>query len=538
MTAQDALQRRLEFLQFDHAATRLLEKHAARIRDLLPGALDAFYEQVRRFPEVRRFFDQESQIQRAKGAQVGHWSQILTGRFDGAYLESVGRIGRMHAAMGLEPRWYIGGYALILQHLTQGLTVETRGPFGFGGRKADERAELAQVAALIVKAAMFDMDIVISTYFEAASEARKAAEAKATADSEALVASVFGLALKKLADGDTTYRMLDDVPAAYLPLRVDFNAALELLQHAIGAIAENAGAMRTGAGEISQAADDLSKRTEQQAATLEETAAALDQITATVRKTAEGSQRASGVVNGARSDAERSGEIVGAAVEAMGQIERSAQKISQIIGVIDEIAFQTNLLALNAGVEAARAGDAGRGFAVVASEVRALAQRSADAAKEIKALISASSQQVAQGVSLVGRTGEALSGIVAKVGEITSVVSEITASTQEQATALSQVNTAVNQMDQVTQQNAAMVEQSTAASHALSAEAEALAQLAGRFRTGREGAAPTVRVPRDHPRGARPKTADFRARYARAALKPTSQFAPAPSADEQGWEEF
>ncbi|MGH6955246.1 MAG: methyl-accepting chemotaxis protein, partial [Caulobacteraceae bacterium] len=295
--------------------------------------------------------------------------------------------------------------------------------------------------------------------------------------------------------------------------------------------------MRSGSGEISQAADNLSKRTEQQAASLEETAAALDEITATVRKTAEGANHAREIVSTARADAEQSGEVVRRAVGAMSAIEQSAQQISQIIGVIDEIAFQTNLLALNAGVEAARAGDAGKGFAVVASEVRALAQRSADAAKEIKALISASTQQVGQGVDLVGQTGQSLERIVGQVAEITGVVSEIAASAQEQATGLQEVNTAVNQMDQVTQQNAAMVEQSTAASHSLSQEAGELARLVGRFKVGEEPVvSPSHRSHAPSYDGAAP----------RPALKTVSTHAggggalrrPEPTVEADNWEEF
>ena len=212
-----------------------------------------------------------------------------------------------------------------------------------------------------------------------------------------------------------------------------------------------------------------------------------------MRKTAEGAKEARDAVGSARADAERSGVVVRDAVAAMSEIESSAQQISQIIGVIDEIAFQTNLLALNAGVEAARAGDAGRGFAVVASEVRALAQRSADAAKEIKALISASSQQVERGVDLVGETGKVLERIVTQVTQINGVVTEIAASAEEQSTGLQEVNTAVNQMDQVTQQNAAMVEEATAASHALTQEADTLSRLIARFELG---ATPQAAAPR------------------------------------------
>lgn len=232
------------------------------------------------------------------------------------------------------------------------------------------------------------------------------------------------------------------------------------------------------------AAGDLSRRTEHQASSLEETAAALDQITATVNKAASSAAHAREIVTEARRDAETSGNVVNKAVVAMGEIEKSSQQINQIIGVIDEIAFQTNLLALNAGVEAARAGDAGRGFAVVASEVRALAQRSAEAAKEIKALISTSTAQVGEGVELVAQTGQSLGRIITKVADIDSAVSDIAAGAREQSSGLQEVNTAVNEMDKVTQQNAAMAEQATAASKSVADETDRLTTLVGKFKVG------------------------------------------------------
>jgi len=326
---------------------------------------------------------------------------------------------------------------------------------------------------------------------EAAERSRQAAEAERSrvAEEQALVVGALADGLEKLSGGVLTWRLTGAFAPAYEKLRADFNAAMDKLQETMKVVAANTVGIRTGSDEISHASDDLSRRTEQQAASLEETAAALDEITATVRKTAQGAATARDTVGAARADAEQSGVVVRQAVEAMSGIEASAQQISQIIGVIDEIAFQTNLLALNAGVEAARAGDAGRGFAVVASEVRALAQRSAEAAKEIKTLISASTAQVDAGVDLVGQTGQALERIVGHVGQLSALVIEIAASTQEQAVGLSQVNTAINQMDQVTQQNAAMVEESTAASHALAQEATVLARLIEGFEVGTGGAA-------------------------------------------------
>ena len=350
-----------------------------------------------------------------------------------------------------------------------------------GIERRDEVGEMAKAVQTFKDAAIEKIRLEREAESQRSlSETERAQRAK----EQSLVVNSIATGLEKLSDGDLTFRVNTTFAAEYEKLRTDFNAAMEKLQETMKIVASNAAGIRSGTDEITQASDDLSRRTEQQAANLEETAAALDEITATVRKTADGANQARQVVSSAKADAEHSGQVVRDAVAAMSEIEKSAQQIGQIIGVIDEIAFQTNLLALNAGVEAARAGDAGKGFAVVASEVRALAQRSAEAAKEIKTLISASSQQVETGVDLVGETGKALQRIVSQVADINGVVGEIASSAAEQATGLQQVNTAVNQMDQVTQQNAAMVEQSTAASHALAQETEELARLISRFTIG------------------------------------------------------
>jgi methyl-accepting chemotaxis protein len=304
-----------------------------------------------------------------------------------------------------------------------------------------------------------------------------------------------GHALGQLSDGKLNFRITEAFAERLDQVRVDFNEAVAKLEDAMRRVGQNAQAIAAGSNQIRAAADDLSKRTEQQAASVEETAAALEQITTTVSDSSRRAEEAGKLVQQTRASAEHSGEIVNRAVNAMHDIEASSNEISNIIGVIDEIAFQTNLLALNAGVEAARAGEAGKGFAVVAQEVRELAQRSASAAKEIKALIGKSSEQVKNGVDLVTETGKALVHIVTQVQAVSGNVSAIVEGSKEQATGLKEINSAVNTMDQGTQQNAAMVEESTAASHSLAKEAEALFQLIAKFEIGNtSGATSTAAV--------------------------------------------
>lgn len=296
--------------------------------------------------------------------------------------------------------------------------------------------------------------------------------------------------LMNLSKGDFSHELTEQFPPDHEALRENFNQTVATLSTTIQQVVEVTSSIRSGAGEISQASNDLSRRTESQAATLEETAAALDEMTTSVTSAAEGTRSVEQTITEARIEAENSGVVVQNAVGAMQEIKQSSTQISQIIGVIDDIAFQTNLLALNAGVEAARAGEAGRGFAVVASEVRALAQRSSDAAMEIKTLIDDSSKQVERGVDLVGKAGGALTNITERVGQISHLIGEIAEGSTEQSTGLKEINIGVTQLDQVTQQNAAMVEEATAASHLLNTDAGKLAELTSHFVTSHGEASP------------------------------------------------
>jgi methyl-accepting chemotaxis protein len=311
---------------------------------------------------------------------------------------------------------------------------------------------------------------------------RNDAAARVAAENEqTIVVNALADGLNKMAGGDLTHRIEIAFDGRYQKLKDDFNHAITRLQDTLQGISTSMARLHGGADEIARGSDDLARRAEQQAANLGHTATALDELTATVKTSAAGAAQASDVASTARHDAESSGAAMQATMAVMEDIKGSSQRIAEVISVMDEVAFQTNLLAINAAVEAAHAGDAGKGFAVVANEVRGLAQRSADAAKDIRALISSSSKQIASGVHSVGQTGEALQRIVQLIGNVDQLVSEFATSTQEQARGLQDINTAANEMNKVTQQDAAAIEESNAATRALKTEMDQLVRLVGQF---------------------------------------------------------
>jgi len=342
--------------------------------------------------------------------------------------------------------------------------------------------------------------------------------------------------IKALAEGDLTHNVSGDFQGEFAALQEAVNVSVENLLGMVGKIRESTANITNAASEIAQGNADLSQRTEEQASSLEETASSMEEMTSTVKQNADNAREANQLAAGARDQAEKGGKVVGQAVSAMSEINAASKKIADIIGVIDEIAFQTNLLALNAAVEAARAGEQGRGFAVVAAEVRNLAQRSAAAAKEIKALIKDSVDKVGEGTKLVDMSGQTLEEIVNSVKKVSDIVAEIAAASQEQSSGIEQVNKAVMQLDQVTQQNAALVEEAAAASEAMDEQARGLRELMKFFKTGRDADAEvpaTTPTPAGEKRRSSAATASKQA--ARRTVKPERSSA---KGDDAEWQEF
>lgn len=470
----------------DEPGIKALRAIAPLAEKAVPAGIDVGHKISEHVPELAPLMGNPEVRNAIKAAHIKRWSLVLDANFGEELTNMTLVAANSKASSGIDPRYHVAGYAHVLASIVKTVVVESFSKPSFFGRQQADAEEIGEGLAALMRAAFLDIDIVLNLYRRRAMEEQAEKTVKAAQESEKL-REIFGTALSSVANHDLRHRITEELPDTFEVIAKDFNNAFEELAGVIAQIDAAASNIRSGSVEISKATDNLSHRTEQQAASIEETAAALEEITTAVNEAAQRAADAGKLVHAARDSATRSGEIVQRAIDAMGEIEASSNEISNIIGVIDEIAFQTNLLALNAGVEAARAGDAGKGFAVVAQEVRELAQRSATAAKDIKALISKSSDQVKNGVGLVTETGKALETIATQVQDINSNVSAIVEGAREQAVGLKEVNQAVGQMDQGTQQNAAMVEETTAASHDLAQEIEKIADMLNQFRTGKRG---------------------------------------------------
>ena len=459
------IQKKIQRFRLAEGEARFLRQAGQILIPQLDRVLEDFYANALADPEAAAFFDNEKRIDFARSAQKKHWEKLLSADLDDAYAASVDRIGRTHARINLPLEIYMAAYAGASSQLL-GMLVRA------APRRLGRRTDTARMIEVVSRAFAFDIEQVTTVTFAVWGEEQKRAFDHLNA------------AIDALSHGDLTHRIPapgdSDYPICYDAVRGKMNTAAETLDGIIARVADAMGEMRALVDEVNQSAERLSTRTNSQAASLEQTAAAMEELTASVQQAAENTQRSNTEAQTARHEVDRSADCVGQTADAMRKIQASSERISQITGLIDDIAFQTNLLALNAGVEAARAGEAGRGFAVVAAEVRNLAGNSSEAAKEIRTLIHESGQQVADGVRLVEDTQTALKALVDNFRRVAALSEEVTNASTEQSRGLSEVNTSVTMLDGITQENAAMVDQTSDSMARLSSSAQEIqATLSG-----------------------------------------------------------
>jgi methyl-accepting chemotaxis protein len=474
-----ALAERLAFVDFNREQRTVLVEMQSLIEQSIGGALDKFYCKARKEPQTAKFFADEAHLQHAKSHQVAHWKRIASGQFDEDYVAAVTRIGRTHARLGLEPRWYMGGYTLIIEALFDAVLKEELSGILHRGKAA----RVSERLSAILKSAMIDMDYSISTYLETLEDERRTADderLKLQAEQELAQSQIYR-ALEKLADGDLTARIGEGLPPQFEVLSDNYAHALDRLGNALSEVRSTMSVMESGVADMSSATGDMARRTSQQAKALEEMAAALEEITTIAGEASCRSKDAQEMAKQSVDEAEHSKQTVESAIASMTEIEASSRQIASIVGVIEEITFQTNLLALNAGVEAARAGEAGKGFAVVAQEVRALAERSAKAAKEINSLIRKSSSEVQQGVALVNATGVALQNIGERISGINAHIDSMSGSAHEQSLGLNEITRAVLDLERITQDNVSMMAATNEATASLDEISNHLSSLVGQF---------------------------------------------------------
>ncbi len=464
------LEERLDFLGFDQAASDAINRVYPVLLGAVGPGLDALYAKAVNVPHLAANFRDAEHIAAAKQTQGNHWVTVGQAKFDDAYIKKATTIGEIHARIGLEPRWYIGGYALVMEQL---IIAMVDAKWNDIRKKKTTPQETSLEFSSVIKAAMLDMDYVITVYLDKLEDERKKIEEEKNLanaqQSQALDTLSEGLSY--LANGDLQKQLPDDLPEEFKEMTEHYNSALKSLSNTLCRTKHTSSVIVNSSSLIAQSSEELSQRSEQQASSLKQSSQTLNDLTNSISQTAQTASKATEVTKATTSNVQKAGTIVTNAVEAMDKIKQSSEEISSIIGVIDQIAFQTNLLALNAGVEAARAGEAGRSFAVVAQEVRQLAQRCTTAAKEISGLIAVSRDQVEDGVKIVGSTGEVLDQITENVGEVADLVSNISQNTTDQSNRLNDVNAAIGDIENITQQNVQMAEDTTKQAGELSTQA-------------------------------------------------------------------
>ena len=420
-----SLRDRLRFAGVENTQGDLLRRHRQTLERHVETALRDLFQRFQTFPDAARHFQSERQIDRLHDLQSSHWSVLTDARFDGLYAERVKVLSDSESQMGLDPRWRIAGHSVVVETVVSGLIEEYWPKSILPGAGKARRKELTDLVSAFIRTAMVDAEIGVSLRFNELRHAHGRALGEQRREDRAELDRVFGDTIRSLSQLDFSARVSGEMPEAWRDMADTLNGALDEIQTHLTCAADRASESDRLVGTLASGAGSLSARSSEQSANLLETANALGAIVGRVRQTLDETRKAQSAALATQDSVTQSGNIVGEAMSAMADIEASAEKIGQIIGVIDEIAFQTNLLALNAGIEAARAGDSGRGFAVVAQEVRALAQRSADAAREIKQLVTSTKSQVETGVEHVHRTQDAIGNIVRQVEGINQAITGI-----------------------------------------------------------------------------------------------------------------